>query len=222
MSRVGLNRDEPTPAADVLEKLTDRQRGLAVRFMPFAERVAKVRTLHSSEQAEVHADALFGLVKAARWGTLGRPFAPYARACIEGQILQGKRNRSGIRRDRKTQRPRSVSLDALPADAKPGLQLMSGTTPISPYQAAEDAELWRSVDALAPREIRAIRLYYQLDQTQGAIAAVLGVSQMEVSRILARARASLRDLAEADGPSRSRRGNVSQLFDDRRLGEGDE
>ncbi len=163
--------------------------------MPFAERVAKGRTLHPGEQAEVRSDALFGLVKAARWGTLGRPFAPYARACIEGQILQGKRDRSGIRRDRKNERPRSVSLDALPADTEPGFQLMGGRTPISPCQAAEDAELWRSVDALAPREVRAIRLYYQSDQTQETIAAVLGVSQMEVSRILARARARLRDRA---------------------------
>jgi len=163
-----------------------------VRFMPLAERLAKGRTLHSGEQAEVRADALFGLVNAARRRTLGRPFAPYARACIEGQILRGKRDRSGIRNDRKVVRPLSVSLDGLPGDPDPSSQLMSGKMPISPCQAAEDAELWRSVDALGPREGRAIRLYYQSDETQGTIAGVLGVSQMEVSRILARARAGLR------------------------------
>jgi RNA polymerase sigma factor (sigma-70 family) len=185
----------PLRAADVLEKLTDQQRMLAVRFIPFAERVAKGRTLRSNERADIRADAMFGLVKAAGRGTPGRPFGPYARACIEGQILQGKRDRSGIRRDRKAERPRSVSLDALPEDTEPGLQLMSAGASISPIQAAEDAELWRSVDTLAPREVRAIRLYYQLDQSQKKIAAVMGISQMEVSRILARARASLRDRA---------------------------
>jgi RNA polymerase sigma factor (sigma-70 family) len=163
--------------------------------MPFAERVAKGMTLYPGERDEVRADALFGLVKAAGRGTLGRPFAPYARACIEGQILRGKRDRSGIRRDRKAARPRSVSLDALPGDVEPVAQLMTGPTPISPYQAAEDAELWRSVDALSPPEVRAVRLYYQWDLTQETIAAMLGVSQMEVSRILTRARAGLRDVA---------------------------
>jgi RNA polymerase sigma factor (sigma-70 family) len=191
----------PLGPADPVHKLTDQQRGLAVRFMPFAERVAKRRTLNSGEQADVRADALFGLVNAARRGTVGRPFAPYARACIEGQILRGKRDRSGIRSDRKAVRPRSVSFDALPGDVDPDSQLMSGGTPISPYQAAEDAELWRLVDALAPREGRAIRLYYQLDETQRTIASVLGVSQMEVSRILNRARASLRDLAASLPPT---------------------
>jgi RNA polymerase sigma factor (sigma-70 family) len=168
---------------------------LALRFMPFAERVARGMTLYPSELADVRADALFGLVKATGRGTHGRPFAPYARACIEGQILRGKRDRSGIRRDRKVVRPRLVSLDALPGDVEPLSQLMSGGIPISPHQAAEDAELWRSVDALAPREVRAIRLYYGSDQSQETIAVILGVSQMEVSRILARARARLRDRA---------------------------
>jgi RNA polymerase sigma factor (sigma-70 family) len=166
-----------------------------VRFMPLAERVARIRTLHPGEQADIRADALFGLVNAARRGTVGRPFAPYARACIEGQILRGKRDRSGMRSDRKAVRPRSVSFDSLPGDVDPGSQLMSGGVAISPYQAAEDAELWRLVDALAPTEGRAIRLYYQLDETQRTIAGVLGVSQMEVSRILTRARASLRGRA---------------------------
>jgi RNA polymerase sigma factor (sigma-70 family) len=186
----------PLRAADVLEKLTDQQRKLAVRFIPFAERVAKGRTLRSNERADVRADAMFGLVKAAGRGHPGRPFGPYARACIEGQILQGKRDRSGIRSDRKAERPRSVSLDALPVDTEPDLQLMSGGAPISPNQAAEDAELWRSVDMLAPREVRAIRLYYQMDQSQRKIAAIMGISQMEVSRILVRARARLKARAE--------------------------
>jgi RNA polymerase sigma factor (sigma-70 family) len=163
-----------------------------MRFMPFAERVAKGMTVHQDERAEVRADALFGLVKAAGRGRLGAPFAPYARACIEGQIRRGKRDRSGIRGDRKVPRPRSVSLDSLPGDVEPALMLMGGAGPISPCQAAEDAELWRYVDALAPRQVQAVRLYYQGDLTQEEIASILGVSQMEVSRILIKARASLK------------------------------
>jgi RNA polymerase sigma factor (sigma-70 family) len=160
--------------------------------MPFAERVAKGMTLHNNERAEVRADALFGLVKAAGGRRDGLPFAPYARACIEGQIRRGKRDRSGIRSDRKTPRPMCVSLDRLPGDVEPAFQLMSGAGPISPYQAAEDADLWRSVDALAPLQVQAIRLYYQGDLSQDMIADLLGVSQMEVSRILVKARASLK------------------------------
>jgi RNA polymerase sigma factor (sigma-70 family) len=180
------------PAADDVEALTDQQRGLAVRFMPFAERVAKRMTLHQGERAEVHADALFGLVKAAGRGRQGVPFAPYAQACIEGQIRRGKRDRSGIRADRKIPRPRSVSLDSLPGDLEPAFELMHGGGAVSPYQAAEAAELWRSVDALDPRQVRAVRLYYQWDLSQETIAGIMGVSQMEVSRLLVKARANLK------------------------------
>ena len=160
--------------------------------MPFAERVAKRMTLHQGERADVRADALFGLVKAAGRGRQGVPFAPYAQACIEGQIRRGKRDRSGIRADRKVPRPRSVSLDALYGDVEPALELTGGAAAVSPYQAAEDAELWRLVDALAPRQAQAVRLYYQRDLSQQTIAGILGVSQMEVSRILIKARASLK------------------------------
>jgi RNA polymerase sigma-B factor len=51
---------------------------------------------------------------------------------------------------------------------------------------------------LGPRERRVLVLRFVEDLTQSQIAAMIGVSQMQVSRILRRALAQLRDLAETD------------------------
>jgi RNA polymerase sigma factor (sigma-70 family) len=180
-------------------RLTDQQRGLVVSHIDLAERIAFWMTLHVGERGEVHADALFGLVKAAGHSRVGTPFAPYARVCIEGQIRNGKRARSGIRGDRKVARPPVVSFDALLVDVAPEWELMRGSDVPSPYQAATNAELWRTVDELTPRQVCVVRLYYLHDLRQEEIATLLGVSQMEVSRLLSKARASLREsLSDGD------------------------
>jgi len=51
---------------------------------------------------------------------------------------------------------------------------------------------------LAPRERRVLALRFVDDLTQSQIAAMIGVSQMQVSRILRRALEQLRDLTQAE------------------------
>lgn len=104
--------------------------------------------------------------------------------------MHGKRDRAG--RYRQAIRPELVPLDdALDwADARPG-----------PAAQVEQADLWRHVDATLDCRARVVvRLTYQWDLTQQEIAAVIGCSQMHVSRILRAALAQLRDAASTVAP----------------------
>lgn len=86
-----------------------------------------------------------------------------------------------------------------------------GQSSLSDYLGAEDRELSGLVDALSLRAARAalperlqlvVRLRYDEELTQQAIGDLLGVTQMQVSRLLAKAHRTLRDLL-VDEPVRS-------------------
>ena len=94
---------------------------------------------------------------------------------------------------------RPTSLDASDDDAddtRPGLAKSHGVQDPG-YERAEQrvllAELLRH---LPSRDRAAVCLYFQGDLTQADIGERLGISQMQVSRILARSLARLRDLLE--------------------------
>ena len=94
---------------------------------------------------------------------------------------------------------RPTSLDASDDDAddtRPGLAKSHGVQDPG-YERAEQrvllAELLRQ---LPSRDRAAVCLYFQGDLTQADIGERLGISQMQVSRILARSLARLRDLPE--------------------------
>jgi RNA polymerase sigma-B factor len=94
---------------------------------------------------------------------------------------------------------RPTSLDAGDDDAddtRPGLAKSHGVQDPG-YERAEQrvllAELLRH---LPSRDRAAVCLYFQGDLTQADIGERLGISQMQVSRILARSLARLRDLPE--------------------------
>jgi len=62
----------------------------------------------------------------------------------------------------------------------------------------ESVTISAAADELTPRERRVLALRFVGDMTQTQIAAEIGVSQMQVSRILRRALSRLRELTEAD------------------------
>jgi RNA polymerase sigma-B factor len=72
-------------------------------------------------------------------------------------------------------------------------------------QAEQRALLQELMRGLTPRERQVVRLRFEHDLTQAAIGEVVGVSQMQVSRLLRQALAKLRALARAharaDAPS---------------------
>lgn len=160
--------------------LTAEQQRLVERHVGLAIAISHRMTIIPQDRQDIQSDAFLGLVNAARRRDPSRPFAPYAAAYIEGEILHGRRDRSGHRTGRLHNRPTMISLDdelAL-ADEHAG-------------DPAEAAELWDAVDRLPARDALVVRLYYQRDMTQEQIGLLLGVSKMRVSRILHVARARL-------------------------------
>jgi RNA polymerase sigma-B factor len=67
------------------------------------------------------------------------------------------------------------------------------------YHLAEDrATLDRLLRAISPREREVLRLRFQEDLTQAEIGERIGVSQMQVSRLIRQALARLRTMARAE------------------------
>lgn len=152
--------------------------------MPLARKVASQAARRYRQDFDVvHSDALLGLVLAAERCESEATFGGYAKRYMAGHILHGIRDRMGFRavRARGDQPPVVVSLDGeTVADPTPG-----------PVEAAERAELWAHVDRLPDRQRVIVRGYYQFGFSQDELAAICGVSQAEVSRVLVRARERL-------------------------------
>lgn len=148
----------------------------------------------------VFSDAMWGLAKAIRRCTPGRPLAPYASSVIAGEILHGIRDRVGQRsaHERGEALVESVPLDGdvrrrdvEPLEERYPQQL---TSPDHAAMVADTVSLWAAVATLPAAEQEMIRLTYRTDLPQTQIAERMGVNQMAVSRGLARAYASLQRL----------------------------
>jgi RNA polymerase sigma factor (sigma-70 family) len=157
---------------------------VAVEYMPLARARARWATRrYRQDYGEALSDALFGLAKALGRGRPGPTFSAYASKTIEGAILRGIRDRSGLRAQYEREGdppPPVVALDARAvaaiADGQP-----------SPAEQVLRRELWREVDRLPGRQPIEVRLNYQYGPSQAEIAHLMGVTQMTVSRDLARA-----------------------------------
>jgi RNA polymerase sigma factor (sigma-70 family) len=161
---------------------------LAMAYLPLARARARSATRrYRQDYGEALSDALFGLAQALRLGRPGPTFSAYASTTIEGAILRGIRDRSGLRGQYERgggKPPRLVTLDTR------GVGALADTAPSPPEQVLR-SELWREVDRLPGRQPVEVRLSYQYGLSQTEIARLLGVTQMTVSRDLARARETL-------------------------------
>ena len=90
----------------------------------------------------------------------------------------------------------AVSLDGLQSAD----EATDATVPAEPdhgYDRVDDAEeVERLLSVLPPRERRVLRLRFQQDLKQREIAELVGISQMQVSRLIARSLATLQEAAE--------------------------
>ena len=173
----------------------DRQarRQLIERHLPLVRAVAR-RFVHRGESLEdlVQIGAL-GLIKAvdrfdpARGVTLGA----YAAPTIAGEIKNHLRDRATLIRLPRDAEPETPARFPLPLEA---------TIALGPDAAAERG-LERSEDrallagglrALPSRERRIVHLHYYGDLSQRGIAAELGISQVQVSRLLRESLGKLR------------------------------
>lgn len=95
----------------------------------------------------------------------------------------------------------SVSLDAPHDDGEGGSGTLGDTfgEDDDRFELVEDsATIAAAAKSLSPRERRVLMLRFVEDQTQTQIAELIGVSQMQVSRILRAALDKLRELTECD------------------------
>jgi RNA polymerase sigma-B factor len=92
---------------------------------------------------------------------------------------------------------RALSLDSLPIDSAsptgPALIEMLGELDGSLVDAATRTSLDQALQSLPERERLIVYLRFYEDMTQSEIAEVIGVSQMQISRLLARSLSELSD-----------------------------
>jgi RNA polymerase sigma-B factor len=115
---------------------------------------------------------------------------------------------------------RATSLDTPRAsgDEEPGETLGDSVAQVDDgfHRAEQRAVLDALMRSLTPREREVVRLRFEEDLTQAAIGEHIGVSQMQVSRILRQAMARLRTLASDNDDGRL--GNGSHASRQHRLG----
>jgi RNA polymerase sigma-B factor len=155
----------------VIEENLPLVRSLARRFSRSSE------TLDDLVQA-----GSIGLIKAVDGfrEDRGRDLGAYAVPTIVGELRRHVRERATA--------PASVELEeeSLAAHARSQADL------------SETRALVRSaLDALGPRERRIVALRYYRDWSQESIAAEVGLSQVQVSRLLSESLAKMRDRLEA-------------------------
>ena len=150
--------------------------------LPLVHSLAR-RFSRSSESLDdlVQAGAI-GLIKAVDGfrDDRGRDLGAYAVPTIVGELRRHVRERASA--------PADVELEeaALGAGARSQAEL------------SETRALVRSaLDALGPRERRIVALRYYRDWSQESIAAEVGLSQVQVSRVLSVSLAKMRDRLEA-------------------------
>jgi RNA polymerase sigma factor (sigma-70 family) len=166
----------------------DNAAAVALAYMPLARARARWATRrYGQDYGEALSDALFGLAQAIRRGRPGPTFSAYASKTIEGAILRGIRDRSGLRAQYERGGDPPPVLVALNAQA---VAAWADGQP-SPAEEVLRRELWREVDRLPGRQPIEVRLSCQYGLSQTEIAKLMGVTQMTVSRDLARARKAL-------------------------------
>ena len=159
--------------------------------LPLARAIAR-RFSHGSEQVEdLVQDASIGLIRAVDGfrAELGNDLGAYAVPTIVGELRRSVRRRSWPVRvppgqDDATHSPVAVSLDE---------RLVAPGAEAELERSEERLLLHAGIRTLSRRERRAIVLRFYRDWSQERIAEELGVSQPQVSRILAGALRALRD-----------------------------
>jgi RNA polymerase sigma-B factor len=96
---------------------------------------------------------------------------------------------------------RAVSFDAPRTGSDEDVATLGDSVGIDEHgfqRAEERATLQQLMSTVTPREREVLRMRFEQDMTQAEIGAVIGVSQMQVSRVIRQAIARLRASAEAE------------------------
>lgn len=180
---IELYKTSPRYRADVGDKL-------AADHMLVAKKYARRATyLWPRSYEEALSDILQGLASAiVRYEPDKGPFSHYASRFMWGAVRRGIRSEIG-----KPEYPRPKINVTEDETLSVLLERLRPHEP-TPHQRAEWSELWRYVDQLTPRNALIVKLRYRWDLSQHEIAGVVGLSQMQISRILASSHEMLADL----------------------------
>ena len=165
--------------------LTEEQRGLASRYLPMAESLAKdVRTKQRIEREELQSTAYMALVQAARTFDPARKvnFATFARHRIRGALRDYLRN--VISESWRTETGlRPVAQCFGPESKRYGrIHGLSAEKPVgAEIESIEDVESW--LGRLPKTHALTCRLIYLSGKSQDEVAALLGYSRSHLSRI---------------------------------------
>ena len=175
-------------------RLNAERRRLVEGHVRLAEKIASRRCRWGREDPDdTRSDAFWGLILAAHAFQPDRgSFAAYAVIRIEGAIRRGRQMRSGVPRPlwEQGQRPTIQSLNAPVREVE--VELLD-TLP-SPSE-AESGWVHDELRGLPARERLVLRLRYFHGLAQSEVAAIIGHSQMHVSRIERAALAKLHHVA---------------------------
>jgi len=178
----------------------DARERLIEGYLPLVHRLAR-RYAHRGERLEdlVQVGSVALVAAVDRCDPSRRHTLPaYVGRCVEGEIRRHLRDRSSVVRLPRHVQREGARMDAVPLDDSEAEALSADAEP------AEDAALSRALVASAARcldarERRVVLLRYFLDLSQAEVGREVGVSQVQVSRLLQSANAKMRaGLGEAD------------------------
>jgi RNA polymerase sigma-B factor len=101
---------------------------------------------------------------------------------------------------------RAVSFDAPRTGGEEDVSTLGDSVGVDEHgfdRAEERATLQQLMSTVTPREREVLRMRFEQDMTQAEIGAVIGVSQMQVSRVIRQALTRLRAAADADAGEKS-------------------
>jgi RNA polymerase sigma-B factor len=181
------------------------RRELVERFMPLARSVARRYERSGEPFEDLMQVASLGLVKAVDGyrPARGCAFSSYAVPTISGEIKRYFRDRTWTVRPPRDLQDLTVRVDRAPTELQQRLDRAPTLREIADgYERSEAvADLDRLLCHLPARDRLVLRLRFERDLTQAEIGACIGVSQMQVSRILRRTISELR--VAAGGPPAS-------------------
>jgi RNA polymerase sigma-B factor len=161
---------------------TDARSRVIEQNLPLARALARRFSRPSEPLDELVQVAAIGLIKAVDGfkAERGRDLGAYAVPTIVGELRRHLRQRVAV------SAATELEADSLDGDAP------------SQAETSESRELVRAaLRALGPRERRIVALRFYRDWSQQAIAADVGLSQVQVSRVLASSLAKMRERLEA-------------------------
>jgi RNA polymerase sigma factor (sigma-70 family) len=192
---------KPRRRRDELKPLTEEQRLLAARYLPLARALARpLKDIFTQWKDEFESAACLALVEAARSYDPSRniQFATFARFRIRGALVDVGRGMglSGWESDLENA-PDVVTLT--PYNEEHGKVLIAVSPPPvgSEFEDIDAVEHW--LRKLPKKHASVCRMQYLYGKTQSEIAAVLGCSQAEVTRLHKKSLELLSEPYDADG-----------------------